>query len=367
MYFLLPRNALPRLFFLFFCAIALTSVALWRWAYATAFALPALCRRILIAGAGWAGHALAQALSGQESADYQVVGFVDDDPAKQGAEIAGLPVLGSSADLRALVRTYHVDEVVLAITHGMHGELFQALMDCRAAGTPVTRMPDLYEQLTRRVPVEHVNEGWVLDALSGFSALTHLGRAGKRLLDLLCGLLGLVGLGFLTPLATLAIRLDDGGPVLYTQVRAGVDGKPFRIVKFRTMRSDAEGDGHARWAQRNDARVTRVGQLLRRARLDELPQVINVLRGEMSIVGPRPERPELIADLEQQIPFYRTRLIVRPGLTGWAQIHYGYGSSVEDALAKLQYDLYYIRHHSVWLDLYVILRTIGAVLRGRGV
>jgi len=365
-YFVSPRNALPRLFFLFFSGIALASMVLWRWAYATVFTLPPLCRRVLIVGAGWAGRTLAQMLSGQEAADYQVVGFVDDDPEKQGAEVAGLPVLGRSADLRSLVRACQADEVILAITHTMHGELFQALMDCRAVGIRVIRMPDLYEQLTRRIPVEHINEGWVLDALSGLSPLAHLERGAKRLLDLVCGLIGLVGLGLLTPLVALAIWLDDRGPVFYTQVRLGLDGKPFRLLKFRTMRSGAEEDGHPQWARRNDDRVTRVGRLLRKVRLDELPQVVNVLRGEMSVVGPRPERPEFIADLEERVPFYRTRLVVKPGLSGWAQIHYGYGNSTQDALIKLQYDLYYIRRWSLWLDLYIIFKTLGVVLRCQG-
>jgi len=366
-YFVSPRNALPRLFFLFFSAVALIGTVLWRWAYATVFTLPPLSRRILIVGAGWAGRTLAQALAGRDGADYHVIGFVDDDPEKQGAEVAGLPVLGGSSDLRALVQAHQADEVVLAVTHAMRGELFQALMDCRAIGIRVMRMPDLYERLTKRIPVEHVDEGWALDALNGFSALAHLGRAAKRLLDLACGLVGLVGLGLFIPLVALAIWLEDRGPIFYTQVRSGLDDKPFRVLKFRTMCSGAEEDGQPQWARRNDRRVTRVGRLLRKIRLDELPQVINVLRGEMSVVGPRPERPEIIAELEEQIPFYRTRLIVKPGLTGWAQIHYGYGSSVKDALIKLQYDLYYIRYQSVWLDLYIILRTAGVLLRFQGV
>ena len=366
-YFVLPRDALPRLFFLFFSAVVLVSTVLWRWTYATVFTLPPLSRRVLIVGAGWAGRTLAQALSGREAADYQAVGFVDDDPEKRGTDVAGLPVLGSSADLRSLARAHHVDEVVLAVTHTMRGQLFQALMDCRAMGIRVIRMPDLYEQLTRRVPVEHVDEGWALDALNGLSTLAHLGRATKRAVDLACGLVGLVGLGLALPFVALVIWLNDRGPIFYTQVRSGLDGKLFRVLKFRTMCAGAEEDGHPQWARQNDDRVTRVGRLLRKMRLDELPQVINVLRGEMSIVGPRPERPEFIAKLEQHIPFYRTRLIVKPGLTGWAQIHYGYGNSIKDALVKLQYDLYYIRHQSAWLDIYVIFRTVGAVLRGSGV
>ncbi|MBN1580638.1 MAG: sugar transferase [Anaerolineae bacterium] len=365
-YFVLPRDALPRLFFLFFSASALLGMVLWRWSYATLFRLPQLCRRILIVGAGWAGRTLVQALESQDFAHYQAIGFVDDDLDKQGTTIASLPVLGNSQDITSLVRRYDVDEIVLAVTHHLSGDLFQALMDCRALKAHVVRMPDLYEQLTLRVPVEHINEAWVLDALNGSSPTGYLERAARRCLDLVFGLVGLLALISILPFVALAIYLSDRGPVFYTQVRSGQGGHPFRVIKFRTMRCDAEKDGNPQWAQENDERITPIGRFLRKVRLDELPQVINVLRGEMSIVGPRPERPEFIVKLERQIPFYRTRLVVKPGLTGWAQTHHEYGNTVKDALIKLQYDLYYIRHRSIWLDLYTISRTVGVVLRGEG-
>jgi lipopolysaccharide/colanic/teichoic acid biosynthesis glycosyltransferase len=170
----------------------------------------------------------------------------------------------------------------------------------------------------------------------------------------------------LLPFIALAIALDCPGPVFYRQVRSGRGGRQFQVWKLRTMVPNAEEEGKPQWATEEDERVTRVGRILRKTRLDELPQVINVMRGEMSIVGPRPERPEFIEELQERIPFYRTRLTIKPGLTGWAQIFYGYGSTVEDALIKLQYDLYYIRHWSLWLDLYVILKTVGVVLTLRG-
>ena len=365
-YFVLPRDALPRLFFLFFSGVAIVNLFLWRWSYATLLTLPQLCRRVLIVGAGWAGHALAQTLSASGDLAYRAIGFIDGDLEKHGTTVAGLPVMGGSKDLVALARRHKVDEIAVAITHNMRGELLQALMDCQAAKIHVVRMPDLYEQLTQRTPVEHVSESWILDAMNGSSSLRYAEGMARRLLDLVFGAIGLLGLGSLFPLVALAIRLDDGGPLFYTQVRSGRGGKPFRVIKFRTMRCDAEGDGCPRWASEDDDRVTRVGRLLRKVRLDELPQVINILKGEMSIVGPRPERPEFIVDLEKRIPFYRARLVVKPGLTGWAQVYYEYGNSVEDQLIKLQYDLYYIRHRSILLDLYIISRTVGVVLRGGG-
>jgi len=365
-YFFLPRDALPRLFFLFFMGIALAGVLLWRWTYATIFTLPPFRRRVLIAGAGWAGRTIAQALARYSNADYHVVGFVDDDPEKQGATVADLPMLGSSRDLLALVRAQRVDEVVVAITHRMQGELFQALMDCRAAGVHVVRMPALYEQLTHRMPVEHVERGWIVESVNDLPTLHRPAQWAKRLLDVVLGLLGALVFLMLLPFLALAITLDCPGPIFYRQVRLGLGGQPYRMFKLRTMVPNAEEDGQARWATADDERITRVGHILRKTRLDELPQVFNVLRGEMSIVGPRPERPEFVAELQEKIPFYRTRLCVKPGLTGWAQIHYGYGNSVEDALIKLQYDLYYIRHWSLWSDLYVIFKTVGVTLRCQG-
>ena len=366
-FFLAPRESLPRLFFLLFMGFAALLLLLWRWAYATLFALPELQQHVLVVGAGGAGRTFVEMLREQESNIYQVVGFVDDDPDKQDTEIAGVPVLGDSRQLLQLVVHHRVDKIVLAITNEMPGALFQALIDCRAKGYRVVFMPDLYQQLTRRVPVEHVNEGWVLNAMNGFTAVSRLEELAYRGLDIFFGILGVIGLGLLLPFVALAVALDDGGDLFYTQIRSGRAGVPFYVIKLRTMRPDAEKDGKPQWAKKGDDRVTHVGKVLRKTRLDELPQVINVLRGDMHIVGPRPERPEFIAELEEKIPFYRTRLTVKPGLTGWAQVRYRYGNSVEDALMKLQYDLYYIRHRSPWMDLYIIFKTFGVMLRLQGV
>jgi exopolysaccharide biosynthesis polyprenyl glycosylphosphotransferase len=365
-YFFLPPRTLPRLFFLFFAGAAFLLLTVWRSGYALLFSLPELKHRVLVVGAGWAGQAFVQILQEQEETDYRVIGFVDDDPDKRTMDFGGVRVIGDSRDLLHLVARHRVDKLVLAITDEMQGELFQRLVDCRAQGVQVVHMPDLYQRLTRQVPVEHVNKGWVLNAMNSFTAVSRLEQVIRRTSDLALTGVGFVGLGIALPFVALAIALDDGGPLFYRQVRSGRAGEPFFVVKFRTMRPDAEKDGKPRWAKKDDDRVTRVGKVLRKTRLDELPQIINVLRGEMHIVGPRPERPEFIAELEEKIPFYRTRLTVKPGLTGWAQIHYKYGNSVEDALVKLQYDLYYIRNRSLWLDFYIVFKTIGVVFRLEG-
>jgi exopolysaccharide biosynthesis polyprenyl glycosylphosphotransferase len=241
-----------------------------------------------------------------------------------------------------------------------------ALMDCHERGVSVTPMALLYERITGKVAVEHIGDEWYLALPVQQSGTITLYRFIKRVMDL-CGgfLLSLIFLAVL-PFVAAAIKLDSRGPVFYFQERVGLHGRPFRVRKFRSMVQDAEGDGQARWAVKGDSRVTRVGALLRKTRLDELPQVLNVISGEMSLVGPRPERQQFIEQLQQQIPFYRARLAAKPGLTGWAQVSYGYGATVEDALIKLQYDLYYIKYPSPWFDLTIMLRTIGVVLRMKG-
>jgi exopolysaccharide biosynthesis polyprenyl glycosylphosphotransferase len=227
-------------------------------------------------------------------------------------------------------------------------------------------MPDLYERLYHSTPILHIDNSWALGAMQEMPVFGILPAAIRRLMDVVLGLAGLIVFLLVLPVVALAIRLDSPGTIFYRQIRCGRAGKPFSIIKFRTMYSDAEQDGRPRWATQNDDRITRVGRFLRKTRLDEVPQVINVLRGEMSVIGPRPERPEFVKELQQAIPFYRTRLIVKPGLTGWAQIYYPYGNTVEDALNKLQYDFYYLRHWSVWLDLYILFQTIAVMLKFKG-
>ena len=227
-------------------------------------------------------------------------------------------------------------------------------------------MPAVYEEVLGRVPVEHLGQKWFLAPLWTNGNLPTVYRAAKRLMDVVLALMGLGILLALLPLIAVANRLGSRGPLFYSHERVGKGGQIFRIFKLRSMIPDAEQDGEAIWATADDPRITSVGRLLRRTRMDELPQLLNVLKGEMSIVGPRPERPQFVEDLQKQIPFYRTRLSVKPGLTGWAQIKYPYGNSVQDALAKLQYDLYYIKRRSLFLDLLIMLRTVKVILTFRG-
>lgn len=369
-FFFAPRDALPRLFFLYFLTLAFPGILAWRWLYGTLFTILPTQHRVLIVGLGERGQFIARILHQTAQLNYQPVGYVD---TRQSivAETAtmpdGLPVVGPLTDLPALARRLRVQEVVLAIDHALDDRLFELLMACQAWGVGVVTMPDLHEKLQRSIPVQHIDSAWTLHMLQNLPVFSRLQLLWKRVFDVTISLLALLLAAPLMLVVALAICLDDrSGPVLYQQTRVGRGGRLFQIYKFRTMVSGGEGDGRARWAVQGDPRITPVGHLLRKTRLDELPQFINILKGEMSLVGPRPERPEFIAMLEQEIPFYHTRLLVKPGLTGWAQVQGNYNSDIEGAINKLEYDLYYLHHWSFWLDVYIIFKTASVVLKMKG-
>jgi exopolysaccharide biosynthesis polyprenyl glycosylphosphotransferase len=363
-FFFLAQYRPPRLFIIYFLLVALLTITLWRWTYVTASSLLPIQHWVLIVGGGERARAIARALKQASRVSYHVVGFVDDDPAMRGKLLDGVPMLGRTADLPWLVTHLDIQEIVVATERYVETDLFQLLVDCQGQGARVSSMPDLYDKLNRCIPIQHIDPAWALNVMQKLPS--RLSLSCKRLMDLALAGLGLLIFAPCLPLVALAIRLDSRGPVFYRQIRSGRAGRPYTILKFRTMFTDAEKDGQPRWAAEDDPRVTRVGHFLRKTRMDELPQLYNVLRAEMSIVGPRPERPEFIQQLEQDIPFYRTRLMVKPGLTGWAQIHYHYGNSAEDALIKLQYDFHYLQYWSLWLDLYIMFRTFGVAFRFKG-
>ncbi|RME47710.1 MAG: sugar transferase, partial [Chloroflexi bacterium] len=360
-YFAVPRGAPSGLFVLYSAVLAFASLTSWRLTYSLVFHREAFQRRTLVVGAGWAGTTIADAIRENGDAGYELIGFVDDDPAKQQRVIHNVPVLGTRDDVLDLIERHGVSDIILAVTGEMHTDLIQTLMTCQEHGVRVIPMTQLYEELTGRIAVEHVGNHWHIMLPLDHPGTGNIYPGLKRAFDVLFATAGLVVLAVMLPFVALALYLDSPGPLFYTQERIGKGGKPFRIFKIRSMIPDAEKNG-AMWAEENDPRITRVGRFLRRASLDELPQFINVLKGEMSIVGPRPERPIFAEQLAKEFPFYRLRHAVKPGMAGWALIHYGYSSSVEDALVKLQYDLYYIKHQSLFLDIVILLRTIGRVI-----
>lgn len=349
---------IPRSIVAYQASASFVLITAWRALYGYAIQRPSFGRKVIIIGAGWAGQTIARAIQQYANAHYRLVGFVDDDATK--------PVLGGAADLVRLVREHQTPEVILAVSHNLTTPLFQAVLDCQEQGVQITLMPVLYEQLTGQIPLEHVGDNWNVVLPLESKEASGLYPLAKRAFDLVGATLGLAVLLPLFPFVALAIRLDSRGPIFYTQPRVGKGGKVFNLIKLRTMIAHAEVNGRAQRAQANDPRITRVGRWLRKMRLDEMPQLLNVLKGDMSAVGPRPERPEHLAELERAIPFHRLRNAVKPGMAGWAVVNYDYVESVADARVRLQYDLYYIKHQSVALDFLILLRTMGHVLAFKG-
>ena len=272
---------------------------------------------------------------------------------------------GAFADTTITEDASDATDVVVAVDGPVPQTTLDQLLEYQERGLDVVTFAHLYEHTLRRVPVRHVGHDWMLTQLFAGSVARDASPVAKRLLDVVSGLtLCVIGL-VPAAVAALTVLLESGRPVLYSQTRLGRGGRPFRLTKFRTMGKDAEADG-PQWSPQNDPRITRVGGVLRRTHIDELPNVLAVLRGDMSMVGPRPERPEFVSVLEHQVPLYRARLTVAPGLTGWAQVKTTYGDSVEDATNKLEYDLYYVRHQSFWFDVNILLRTAGRMVGWKG-
>jgi exopolysaccharide biosynthesis polyprenyl glycosylphosphotransferase len=365
-FFLSGPGSLPRRGVMYFLILATTLTLIWRTVYIQIFTAPAFLRRALIVGAGESGTTLLQTIKNHWPPPCYLVGLIDDDPNKHGQEVHGEEVLGSSKNLLEIIEREQVSDIFVAIQGSMNGRMFQALLDAQERGVEIIRMPVLYEELMGRVPIQHLESDWVLRSFVDALRVSGLYLLSKRLLDLVGALIGLVAFLVLLPWVAIAIVLDSGRPIFYRQARSGRGRDVFVLIKFRTMHQNAEPDGQPRWARDDDPRMTRVGRVLRRLYIDELPQFWNVLTGDMSLVGPRPERPQIVKELEDRIPFYRSRLLVKPGITGWAQINFEKGASFEGSIEKLEFDLYYIKHRSLMLDLWLILRTVWSVLGRRG-
>ena len=366
-YFTSDPGSLPRRGVLYFLGFVILFALTWRWLYIKIFTAPDFMRRALVIGAGESGITLVNVVRAINPPPFTLVGIIDDDPDKQGMEIDGSRVLGDNKKLLSLIEQEAITDIIVAILGPMNGEMFQAILDAQEKGTLITRMPVSYEELLGRLPINHLETDWLVRSFVDEVRISPLYAMSKRLLDIFGSLLGLLSLLVIYPWVALAIIIESGRPVIYIQERLGQGGKQYWVVKFRTMSQDAEADGEAHWAMAGDPRATKVGKFLRRTHLDEFLQFWNVLRGEMSLVGPRPERPILVDELQKQIPFYRARLLAKPGITGWAQINYGKGASVEGSAEKLEYDLYYIKHRNLLMDLWIILRTTGSIIGFRGI
>ncbi len=364
LFYSLPHWEFGRGIFLLQMAFVWCFAFLWRNLLSRLYPSTSGKQKVLILGAGDSGVALLRLLRMSHS-PYEAVGFLDDDPQKKGREVEMLPVLGNTLQLKEIGKETGATTAFLAITKERSHALIKSILTARLDGMTIKDLPAVFEDVTGIVPVEHIRDDWLVFT-EGFNLITKpYVQKIKRVIDFgISGMLLLLSLPVI--LATiLAIRMDSSGPIFFSQQRVGKGGKPFTAWKFRSMSQDAERDG-AKWASKEDPRTTRVGRIIRIFRIDELPQIYNVFRGDMSLIGPRPERPEFVRQLEAEIPYYGIRHAVSPGITGWAQVNYHYGASVEDSLRKLEYDIFYIKNMSLLLDAKIALKTMGVVVFGEG-
>lgn len=350
--------------FLSAIAISCLSIVLIRLLFIEWDKVDVFKKRVLVLGTGSRAAKIEELASQGQAQGLNIIGYLP-----MGARHSYVPherVLTDTNHIRDLVEQFNVDEIIVAIRERRGGGLpVSELLKCKLRGVNILDLPAFFERQTGILPLEAINASWMIFS-DGFTQ----GIARdviKRLFDLLVsGTFLLITLPLML-LTGLLIRLESRGPVFYTQERVGQYGKTFTIYKFRSMYTNAEKDGRPVWASQNDDRTTRIGRLIRRLRIDELPQTINVFLGQMSFVGPRPERPYFVNELAAQIPYFHARHSVKPGITGWAQVKFPYGASVEDAMSKLQYDLYYVKNHSLFLDLMILLQTAQVVVLGKGV
>ncbi len=323
-------------------------------------------RRVLVIGTGPDAQSVAADLSKNRSARYQVVGFYPTEGAESPSpNPVHMRVFAAGLPVEQIVQQHRVDEVIVAVREQRGGTVpMDQLLACRMHGVPVLDLAAFFERANGEVPTESLKASWLVYG-HGF-VQDALRTTVKRAFDIVTSSLLLILAAPVMVITAIAIKLDSRGPVIYRQERVGLRGRTFMCLKFRSMTTDAERDGIARWATKNDARVTRVGAFIRKCRIDELPQLFSVLRGEMSLVGPRPERPSFVKQLQEEIRFYDIRHSVKPGVTGWAQVRYSYGASVEDARRKHQFDLYYVKNHSLFLDILILIETVSVVLFREG-
>ncbi|MFN2481797.1 MAG: TIGR03013 family XrtA/PEP-CTERM system glycosyltransferase [Pyrinomonadaceae bacterium] len=363
-FYALPQLMIGRGVSLIALPLALALMVGWRVSIHWLTGHPLIGERILIVGSGDFAREIAREVLGRPDAGYRIVGFVDDKPELVGQSIVNPRVLGLTTEMGAVVKRESVDRIIVGMGDRRGRFPTEELLGLSLSGeVAIEECASFYERLTGRVHLAMMRPSWLI-----FSGRGRRVRLEEFVRTAMHRTVALVGAVVSLPVALLTaalIKLESPGPALYKQERVGVNGRVFTIMKFRSMRSDAEKSGPV-WAQDNDARVTRVGRIIRKIRVDEIPQFWNILRGEMNFVGPRPERPHFVKQLAGEIPYYEQRHLIAPGLTGWAQIKYPYGSSVEDARQKLQYDLYYIKNQSLTLDAVILFETVKTILFGRG-
>jgi sugar transferase (PEP-CTERM system associated) len=363
-FYAVPQLEIGRGVSLISLPLALALMVGWRIAIHWFLGHPYIGERILIVGSGATAVEIARQALERRDAGYRIIGFVDNDPALIGKSLINPRVVGLTSELDKLVAREHVDRIVVAMGERRGQFPSEQLLGLSLSGNVhIEEGASFYERLTGRVHLEMMRPSWLI--FSGRGRQARISAVARVALHRMVALVGAVLSLPIALLTAILIKLESPGPVLYKQERVGRNGRPFTLMKFRSMKVDAEKDGPV-WARDGDERTTRVGRIIRHIRVDEIPQFWNILKGEMSFVGPRPERPHFVSQLAQEIPYYDQRHLIAPGLTGWAQIKYPYGASIEDARQKLQYDLFYIKNQSLTLDAAIIFETIKTILFGRG-
>jgi sugar transferase (PEP-CTERM system associated) len=365
-YYWFPSLIIGRGVFMLTAFMVLALVIGWRVVFEWVSRRVRPRERLLLVGTNAPAVALAKEIFERRyELGVEIVGFVDSNPDRVGTAVLNPGVIGTVEDIPSIVRARGVDRVVVSLADARGTLPMDKLLEMKLDGVSFAHLASVYEDYTGKIAVENLRPSWLIFS-AGFKK-SRLLSALKRVLDLLAAAVGLVLATPLMAIVAVAIRVTSPGAILYHQRRVGQHGRVFTVHKFRSMRADAEAETGAVWASKTgDPRVTSIGRFLRRTRIDELPQLWNVLRGDMSLVGPRPERPEFVAELTKEIPYYGQRHVIRPGLTGWAQVRYTYGASKEDALQKLQYDLFYIKNLTLAMDLFIIVETIKTVVLRRG-
>ncbi|HWP47818.1 MAG TPA: TIGR03013 family XrtA/PEP-CTERM system glycosyltransferase [Candidatus Limnocylindrales bacterium] len=377
-YYFIPSLTHGRWILALATLLAMVLVSSWWLIYNHTFKIPGIRQRVLIVGSSQIGEAVAREILSNPDLGYCLVGFIDECMAgrysnpedtvkvwgKGDNKFWTVPLIGTLGEFDQIVKNNRIDLITVALAERRMVFPLQILLNCKLNGIKVYEAIDFYEQLTGKILVQGLRPSWLIFC-QGFNK-SKTNEVLKRVLDVVISALGLILAAPLMAVTAILIKLESPGPIIFTQERVGKGEKTFQVYKFRSMTVDAEAKTGPVWATDKDPRITRVGWVIRKFRIDELPQLLNILKGDMSFVGPRPERPHFVETLKKEIPYYPVRLTVKPGLTGWAQVNFPYGSSKEDALEKLQYDLFYIKNLSLFLDLVILLKTMSVIILAKG-
>jgi sugar transferase (PEP-CTERM system associated) len=364
LYFLFPGLVIGRGVAVVALVLMIVLLIGWRVSFGWAAARLGRRERLLLVGTGPATLSLARELHERKELGVQITGFIDPDPSRLGSPVLNPGVIGTLEDLPPIIKARGVDRVVVSLADARGKLPMERLLKMKLDGVKFDHLASVYEEYTGKIALENLRPSWLIFS-QGFRKSLAL-QTAKRCIDIGAASVGLVLAAPVMLAVALSVKFTSRGPIIYHQERVGRHGVPFTLYKFRSMRVDAEAETGPVWAREGDDRVTSIGDFIRRSRFDELPQLWNVLNGDMSLVGPRPERPEFVQHLTRQIPFYGQRHVVKPGVTGWAQVRYKYGGSVDETMEKLQYDLFYIKNLSLALDLFIIFKTIQTVIVERG-